>query len=280
MRELVLGSMPEQARPDSHLPAGPWCFSGREALFPGWDDPKAGFALPPDPFADAEEMQAYARRANAEVIRLTEIFAAELNQRRKVGYSKLFWETALVPWLVLSVHMLAERQKRVLDLAERYGKIPLRIFLLPQGCPFSFQNSLEFMLRGVQDVDFNHYVFSRLLEAAAPEAWDLRLLPQRPLGRSEAGGPGKGLAASCAADLRRRLRGLPFPRQKGFSLAQSLYLSLAVLGRRASEDRSLDLAAYAATPLEWIFPAKDFLAACLPRDLLELPLPPIPDSRG
>jgi putative transferase (TIGR04331 family) len=80
--------------------------------------------------------------------------------------------------------------------------------------------------------------------------------------------------------LRRGLRGLPFPRQKGFSLAQSLYLSLAVLGRRASEDKSLDLALYAATPLEWIFPAKDFLAACLPRDLLELPLPPIPDSRG
>ena len=90
MQELVLGSMPETARPNSHLPAGPWCFSGREEAFPGWDDPETGFALPPDPFACAEEMQTYALRANAEVIRLTQTLAEDLNRRRGVAYPDLF----------------------------------------------------------------------------------------------------------------------------------------------------------------------------------------------
>jgi hypothetical protein len=280
MRELVLGFMPEPARPDSHLPAGPWCFSGREEAFPGWDDPRTGFTLPPDPFAGAEEMQAYARRANAEVLRLTRVLAADLNQRRRVGYPETFWETALAPWLILCVHMLAERQKRVLDLVRLYGEIPLRVSLLPRDCPFSFQTSLDFMLGGVQDVAFNHYVLSRLVEAAAPGAWDLRFLPERPLHRARGGKGTGGLAASLAAILRRRLRALPFPRQKGFSLGQSLYLSLAVLRKRSSRDRTIDLAAYAATSLDWIFPVENFLAACLPRDLLELPLPSIPAVRG
>ncbi|MDR2075497.1 MAG: hypothetical protein LBP61_00965 [Desulfovibrio sp.] len=280
MRELVLGSMPESARPDSHLPAGPWCFSGREEMFPGWDDPETGFVLPPDPFACAEEMQECARGANAEVIRLTRILAADLNQRRRVAYPEIFWETALGPWLILCLHMLAERQKRVLDLVARYGQIPLRVSLLPRGCPFSFQTSLEFMLRGVQDVAFNHYVLSRLLEAAAPGRWDLRFLPERPLHRAGEGNRPGGPAAFLAAILRRRLRALPFPRQKGFSLARSLILSLAVLKNRSSRDRTIDLAAYAGIPPDWIFPPEDLIAACLPRDLLELPLPPIPDARG
>ena len=37
MRTLVLGSMPEGAAPQTHIASGPWCFSGREDLFPGWD---------------------------------------------------------------------------------------------------------------------------------------------------------------------------------------------------------------------------------------------------
>ncbi|MDR2161147.1 MAG: hypothetical protein LBO77_03280 [Desulfovibrio sp.] len=278
MRELVLGPMPFSASPDSHLPAGPWCFCGREKAFPGWDDPACGFALPPDPFACAEEMHFYTRKANAEAIRLIPILAAAVNRLRGAEYPDIFWETALGPWLILCVQMLAERQKRMLDLLEIHGGRALRVSLLPRGCSFFFRTSLEFMTSGVLDPVFNHYILSRLVEAAAPRDWDLRFLPAADL--SPAGGGSGGLVQALAEVLRRAARQLPFPFQKGFSPIQCLCLSLAVLGNRSPEDRTLGLAAYASTPLEWIFPAEEFIAACLPRALLELPLPALPSARG
>ena len=42
--------MPEGATPETHLAAGPWCFAGREELFPDWE---ARFSFAPEPLRDA-----------------------------------------------------------------------------------------------------------------------------------------------------------------------------------------------------------------------------------
>lgn len=358
MRELIFGPMPDKASPQTHLPAGPWCFSGRERLFPGWDGTAAGepeegsFSFPPDPFADGGSMEAYARRANGEAVRLMGMFGKRLNKERGVSYSQDFWEMALGPWLILCVHMFAERQKRVLDLIALYGKLPLRVHLLPPGLPFSFRSSLEFMQHGVLDVDFNHYIFSRMVEASPPPAWELEYGPARPLhqcagsplsaapvtfpGCEDAPESRKGCGymspedrqalracAEQAAEARRNrpklkervgqtLRNLPFPRQKGFSMPECLSLSLSVMqagkskgpgsagedshmtslesgtgadgidtgGRAGPGDHTLPLSLYTAEPLQWIFPAEEYIDACMPGDLRELPLPAIPRARG
>ena len=229
MRELIFGPMPKGATPATHLPAGPWCFCGRESLFPGWDLSASamgrgttashafgtnqatvgshqdgcmeaptgqGFVFPADPFADGQEVEAYSRSANGESIRLIDILGQRLNREHRANRSSIFWETALAPWLTLCVHMLAERQKRVLDLAAAYGNEPLRVALLPPDLPISFQNSLDFMLRGVLDPHFNHFIFSRIVEAVAPPAWDLYYIDISPL-RPEA----KGLATPPAETL-------------------------------------------------------------------------------
>ena len=329
-RELVFGPMPMGATPQTHIATGPWCFSGQEGLFPGWwtaDAPLVageaaapqgeamgpGFALPPDPFSAPDEspcdrgkspcplpsspsgipatMPETARAANAELVRLTGLFAQELSRAAGEQHSDAFWEMALGPWLLLAVHMLAERQKRVLDLVALYGQEQLIVPVLPalpEGISFEFQSVQDFMVRGVLDRDFNHYVFSRIAEAVAPKQWKLCSLPALPSGLAGAR-PAKAtlptlssLRNQAKTRLAALLRDLPFPLQKGFSLPFCAGLSLAVLLNRfrpAEPDHSTPFAAYGSEPLPWVFDAPDLVRRTMPRPLRG-PYPAIPHSRN
>ncbi len=310
MRSLIFGAMPAGATPATHIASGPWCFAGQEASFPGWDE-SGGFPMPPDPFADAADMERTARAANGQAARLIRIFGGGTDngephggtQAEAAGFSKgsegtsgpsgqdsgpsgqtgersgkasgfvpafsnpLARDILFGPFLLLCAHMLAERQKRVRDLVDLYGGEALRVELLPGDCAFAFADSLDFMVHGVQDRDFNHYVFSRIVEAAPPAAWELTYLSARPL-HAPAKRPSPGFSARCRDAARQWLRKMPFPRARGFSLPQSLLLSLAVLlNRRRVPDRTIPFAAYAGEPLSWDFPAEPLIAACLPQPL-------------
>lgn len=291
--------MPQGATPQSHLAAGPWCFAGREELFSNWDGsqdgPQAGgyFPLPPDPFADAAALDAAARSANASALRLARAHGERLNAELGAGLSSRYWDMAFGPFFLLVFHMLIERQQRLLDLAKAYGGEKLRVELLPAHLPFAFADSLDFMLHGVQDANFNHYVSSRIIEALAPPAWDLAYV--QGIGLHRAGMDGQGRAASGSgsmggpglwksrlrAMLGRWLRDLPFPRCKGFSLPQTLILSLAVLrNRRDTPDKSLDFSLYCGREPDWRFDADSLALACLPLALRDAVLPKGKDGAG
>ncbi|MDR2124667.1 MAG: hypothetical protein LBP38_06790 [Desulfovibrio sp.] len=312
MRTLVFGPMPEGATPATHIAAGAWCFVGREALFPNWDGPSAGnapsgscpersegnraghdvpaasdsgyFPLPPDPYPDAAAAATAAATANAEVLRLCRTFAS-----RFPGRSERFYLTALGPTLLTAAHMTEERQQRLLDLAALYGNQRLRVDMLPEG-DFSFRDSLDFMVRGVQDPLFNHYLYSRMLEHSAPPAWELHSLPPAPaLPRADTA-IREPLRARLRACLRRILLRLPFPPLKGFGLTGALLLSAAALLNRGQQDATLDFSLYCTPPAQphpprhfpdnpgqsvgaplpslRRFPADDFIMRCLPPALL------------
>ncbi len=278
MRTLVFGPMPEGATPAAFVASGTWCFTGREASFSGWDGPQ-GFPLPPDPYSvpalaaaagsggplrDAGALDRAARAANGEALRLLTLWGGEANRQSGVHRSIAFWELALGPFLLLTAHMLSERQQRVLDLISLYGEEPLRVELLPAGVSFSFRNSVDFMVHGVQDRHFNHYVFSRLVEALAPAGWELSYLPA-PVLHTAGAEPSPSLKTRVKNRLRTLLWAMPFPRQKGFSLWQSAILSFAVLlNKNPDPAPDIRFAEYCGSPVRWQFPAEDLIAACLP----------------
>lgn len=262
--------MPANARPDSHIAAGVWCFAGQEDKFPGWDAAETGFPLPADPFADAEAIRAAARSANAEVLRLCRVFGDR-------QFPDNFLINALGPFLLLATHMLLERQKRVQDLLELYGKENLRVETAPD-LAFSFRDSLDFMLRGVQDIHFNHHVYSRILESAAPANWELgNAASVFPRDQSPQDKPRQNPAPRNSHPvrrlrdfLRRALLYLPFPPCKGFGPCESLFLSLAVLlNKRDKANAGLDFSLYASDPPQWIFPAEQMIRRCLPPALAQ-----------
>ncbi len=268
--------MPRGATPATHVASGPWCFAGRENAFFDWDE---AFPLPPDPYPDIAGLEAASFAANAEMVRLIPILAEHLNEKRGTGHSLVFWETALAPWLLTALQSLRERCDRLGGLIRLYGKESMAAPLLPEKCAFSFRNSLDFMVHGVQDAAYNHYVFSRLLEAfGLPAAWTAVYEPIRPLHG----------AAPAKRGLKDRLRGflrrLPFPRVKGFGLQQSLLFSLALWSNIKNNDKTLPLAAYAA-PAGTAFCDPPFdplplLLRGLPLDLVEAPIPAPPRKKG
>jgi putative transferase (TIGR04331 family) len=281
--------MPAGATPHTHLASGPWCFAGREAFFPGWDGAplppqtesakkECVFPIPDDPYPDARSMEREAASANGEVLRLVRILGDEADGPAGIRRSGRYWQMALGPFLLPAVHMLAERQRRVLNLIAAHGREPLRVELLPRKISFSFQTTLDFMVNGIQNVAFNHYVFSRIVEAFLPNgqqrgdetdaiAWRAVYLPPFPLHQAKKK-PGGFWSVICLDSLRRFLRNLPFPLCKGFSLGQALFLSLAVIGNTGRlGDRSLDFSLYCAAEFTWHFPAEELIRACLPEEL-------------
>ncbi len=275
-RCLVFGPMPAGATPHTHIASGPWCFAGREELFPGWDE---AFPLPPDPYPSAADMDRAANAANAEMLRLIPIMAERLNAERGIGRGLIFWETALAPWLITSLHSLRERHDRLRGLIRLYADAALTVPLLPEDCEYGFRHSLDYMVHGVQDAGYNHFVFSRLLEGMdIPAGWALQYQDARVLHRPAPARRG------WKDRLRGLLRHLPFPRVKGFTLRQSLLLSLALAGNVRDDDRTIPLAAYAApagTPFtDPPFDPLPLLLRCLPLDLLEAPIPASPARRG
>lgn len=313
MRSLIFGPMPLNAHPDSHIAAGPWCFAGREDIFPGWDGPLPGkrpaaapsgpepgpepgpesgrvssqprsqapeqtqdqavsgaaFPLPPDPFADARALDEAARAANATALRLCREAGAQ-NKGPAAGLALPEASRQLLygPYFLLAAQVLIERQQRLLDLLNLYGKEALRVPLPPASGPFFFENSRDFMLRGVLDPGFNHIIYARMLESMAPRAWRLEIEAAPPPGSPDRALAGAAPGARLRAFLAARLRDLPFPRYKGFSLAQALFLSLAVLGnKRQKADASLDFSLYCGQERPWHFDADRLILDCLPQAL-------------
>ncbi|MDR1947529.1 MAG: hypothetical protein LBQ51_10255 [Desulfovibrio sp.] len=281
MRTLVFGPMPENADPATHIAAGVWCFAGRETLFPNWDGSRGGteglFPLPPDPYADAHATAEAAASADAEVLRLCRKLEAQNPWR-----GERFFLTAFGPFFLLAAHMLAERHQRLLDLIALYGEQTLCADVLPEGA-FSFRDSLDFMVRGVQDSLFNHYVYSRMLEYMAPPVWELRPVSPAPALPRADDAPSDPLPARLRASLRRALLRLPFPPLKGFGLSGALLLSPAVLLNRES-DATLDFSLCCSSPPLWHFPAEDLIMRCLPpllaREAAHLPASARPAVSG
>lgn len=270
MRTLILGTAPQTPLDSLYVFAGPWCFAQSPAEL---DKPHE---FPAEPFADPEHLATAVLQGR----RLLAVAAADLGERlnrhHHVRLSEAFWDTALAPWLCTAVEIIIDRLWRLDALIAAHGDTPLRVPLPASEAPL-FTDTHDFMLRGILDPVWNHWLFARLLYDRIPQAW-------RPEGLVTELAPAPAPAAESLSRrvARRVLFGLPFPRIKGFTTGQSLRLSLALLSNRCREDRTLPLAAFLPAPnlSEIAVPALsladetlcDVLFAMLPQSLLR-PLP-------
>lgn len=277
---LVLGRMPHGADPETHWAAGPWCFAGQEDFFPDWED---RYVFGPEPLRDPRAVEQAAREAQALCVDHLAALAARICPH-SADLPSAYWETLLAPWAIDVARQIVERWGRVRAMTEAWGHLPLRVPLLPADCSFSFRAEHDFTLRGALGHSFNHWLFSRLLEARWPQKWHKEILPpvHKDYGQKSPADPRTGLRQWVLGLMLR----LPFPHLKGMSLGQSLRFSLALLHKSRGEDRSRPLTDFSAKaagghgslradgqphplPLD---PMPLFLAA-LPRSLIRLKHP-------
>lgn len=234
---LILGRMPHGADPETHWAAGAWCFSGQEDFFPDWEDT---YVFAPEPLRELKVLEQTAKEAQALCVDNLPALAARLCPH-SAALPAVYWETLLTPWAVDVATQIVERWQRVKAMTEAWGHLPLRVPLLPEECAFSFLSEHDFRLRGALGHSFNHWLFSRLLEARWPTAWRKEVLP--PVERAYGQKPCGDLKQALRRWARRQMLRLPFPRLKGMSLWQSLRFSLSLLHMSYGEDRSQPLSA-------------------------------------
>lgn len=253
--------MPDQASPETHLAAGPWCFAGQEARFPGWEE---HFAFAPEPLRDLAALRACARGAQALCLECLPALARRLCAHAD-DLPPVYWQTLLMPWAMEVAKQMVERWLRVKAMTGAWGELPLAVPMLPRDCLPEFATEHDFTLRGALGPRYNHWLFSRLLENAWPAAWQREMLPAAPRQPARTVRPG----------LRERLRGLalalPFPPMKGMRPAQALRFSAALLHPARGEDKSID-------PQKLIDARADAALPDLPVDPLEIFMPSLPAS--
>lgn len=235
---LVLGRMPHKADPAFFRAAGPWCFAEQEEFFPDWDKK---FTFAPEPLVEIALQERACQEVKALCADMLPRIAGRMCPHAR-NLPAAYWETLLTPWVMNVSKQVVERWWRVKALVQAWGQEPLHVPLLPRDCLFSFATGPDFVLHGALGHTYNHWLFSRLLEAVFPAAWSMEYLPavQKKYGEQEKPS-GKEQVREVLRNLMLRL---PCPRLKGMSMAQTLQFSLALLHRSKGPDRSRPQAEY------------------------------------
>lgn len=264
---LVLGAMPEGADPATHMAAGPWCFAGREELFPEWEK---RYSFAPEPLADACRLAQAARSAQILCVSMIPRIA-ELLWPDARKFPPEYWQTLLEPWAVDVARQIVERVLRCEAMKERWGHVRMRVALLPGDCQFNFRDEHDFTLRGGLGLLFNHWLLSRLLELDWPVPWEKAMLPAQTAWPEEK--PQPFWRRKIIDWARAQMLKLPFPRLKGMGFGQSLLFSLSLLHGCAGPDHSLNVRETFGKedlPDNLRHDYLDIFQKCLPRSLREL----------
>lgn len=167
MKTLVLGSIPDNFSPSTHLPLGPWCFVGREEVFENWES--LDFEL--DPFTSPDELDSAAGSTSKYANALVPELAEKLNSINGTGYSTDFWRILVMPYLLSLIQSTWERQVRLREFLVRHKDESLRVEMMPASVDWNFTDTSDFINRGVLDPAYNAWIFSRLLENNVPASW-------------------------------------------------------------------------------------------------------------
>lgn len=261
---LVLGKMPREADPAKVIAAGPWCFAGQEDFFPEWEN---RYRFAPEPLENGEGLECAARDCLALCVDNIALVARHLCP----DAGKLpdaYWQILLAPWLVDVCRQIVERNLRVQAMIRAYSDMELSVPILPGNCAFDFVDEHDFTLWGSLGTDFNHWLFSRLLEPIWPASWKkIELEPTSRICKDNT----QKAPFSWRATAKKLMLGLGFPKLKGMTAFQALKYSLALNHPCNGVDHSLDLKIFttahgAHLPLD---PLPIFLAA-LPQSLKDL----------
>lgn len=167
-RRLIVGRIGETFDPTRDIPLGIWCFSGREAVYPGWENLELF-----DPFEDRCSQEAEGPHACRLSEHLLHRLAAQLNNRHGRDYSISFWRILLMPWLFAILKIAWYRFLHVQKFVERFGGGPLTGLLRVGDAPWVFQTTDECVTNATYNPHFEEWLSGIMLDRLAPETWHL-----------------------------------------------------------------------------------------------------------
>ena len=231
---LVLGPMPLNAAPETHVAAGPWCFAEREDFFPDWEEK---FLFAPDVLLDRNEEDGLIREAETLAADAIPELAKELQPGSLLPDA--YWETLLAPYTITVAKLIVQFWSLIRHTVEEWKDVPLTVELLPPTCSFEFGTDADVVLHGSLNPVCCHWILSQLLRPVLPAAWHARELDR--VSENYVQVRADSFRKRVHDTLRSLMLHLPFPKMKGMTPKQALSYSLSLLHASRGEDRSRSL---------------------------------------
>jgi len=176
-KRLWLTSIPEDYDARKDILLGPWCVLGKEHQYTDLSE----LVFEPDPFTSSEDIIRTAKLTRAFAESYLLILSNQLNNELDVGLSIKSWRFLLMPWLLPLVQITWMRQKIINHAISKYRDDDVFVELAEDSIKWEFVDTFDFV-KGTQNVCFNYWLFSRLLERRVPDNWNVvysKLKPAR-----------------------------------------------------------------------------------------------------
>jgi len=167
VKRLILGTISDDFKPQRDMPLGPWCFLGKEDVYPGWES----LPFEPDPFSTPESLHEASQKTCAYVNSLVPLLVSQLNHQNGVSYSNRFWRLMLLPWLISLVQKTYFNLLSVEGFIKKYGDKDLEVELVHDSIEWKFKDTVDFYYRGIFNPVFDHWLSSRIIEDICPSSW-------------------------------------------------------------------------------------------------------------
>ena len=168
MKRLWLTNVPDDYHPNKDILLGPWCILGKEDKYFDLEN----LIFEPDAFNSKEEIiNASKLTSNISEIYLKKIYQ-KLNKELKVSYSYGFWRILLTPWLITLIQTTWEKEILMNKIVKKYYNQNIEIELADD-IEWNFNSTHEFLTKGIKNIDYNFWLFSRLLEKQISPKWKI-----------------------------------------------------------------------------------------------------------
>jgi len=167
MKKLILGYLPKDYNPEKYIVLGPWSFIDNQDLLIN------GAIFEDDPYNNHLETKSDAELSLKISKYLISLFAQKLNKHNNTSYSNKYWRVMLSAWVSMLVQITIERYRRIERLIHKYPTDKFKVDLVECNEDWFFNDSLDFVNKGVFDILFNEWIFSFIIKESFSDQFEI-----------------------------------------------------------------------------------------------------------
>ena len=167
MKNLWLVDSPDCIDYKKDIFLGPWCLEKKHYSNKNYNK----IQVIPDPFSSLHEMRKAEKSVNYISISYLSKISNELNTILDTTYSIGYWRIILMPWLLSILQIIWLREMNINQFIDNFPKDKFKIRLLNKNIKWKFKDTLDFVINGALNTNFNYWLISRIIELKSKDNW-------------------------------------------------------------------------------------------------------------
>ena len=172
MKKLWICDAPVTFDPETDILLGPWCIDEKGIEYSEINN----FNFPPDPSSSIHEMKIDEEITKNFADSYLSILTEKYNRLLGTDYSSKFWRIIIMPWLLTLCQSTWLKQKIINDFIEKNKNDSIEVDLIENSVKWNFKDTYDFIYNGIQSKNYNHWLYSRLMEYRLPPKWKVNYI--------------------------------------------------------------------------------------------------------